>query len=175
MVEISPSGLSLTPIESPALPAVAIDPDVQTWRVQDLSSKGYGLIVDKASADAILLGGLVGIRNQEAGGWIAGAVVRKLANRVRGEMLAGVEVLSYRPVRVELEPSQGGSPVEALFLPGLDSNGKFDSMLVRAADFSAGRSYRLVAAGATYRIRLNRITKKGADWIKVRFEIEAKG
>ena len=31
--------------------AIALDPDMQTWRVKDLSSKGYGLLVDKASAD----------------------------------------------------------------------------------------------------------------------------
>lgn len=174
MVEISPSGLSLTAVETGAAPAVAMDPDLQTWRVKDLSSKGYGLLVDKASADGVMLNGVIGLRNQATGGWIVGCVVRKLANRVRGEILAGVEVLSFRPLRVALEPAEGGPAVEALYLPGYDGLGKLDSILVRTADFSATTGYRLVAGGATYRIRLNRIVKKGADWVRARFEIESR-
>lgn len=174
MVEISPSGMSLTAIDATPASPVAVDPDLQTWRVNDLSSKGYGLLVDRASADAVLLNGLVALRDQERGGWIVGTVVRKLANRVRGEMLAGIEVLAYRPVRVLLEPVPGGATVEALFLPGAEPNGKADALLLRVADFGAGKAFGLVAAGKRYPLRLNRVTRKGADWIKVRFEIDAK-
>jgi len=173
MVEISPSGLSLTAIEAaPFHPSAAIDAEVETWRVADLSSKGYGLLVDKASADLVLLNGILGVRNQSSGTWIVGTVVRKLANRVRGEVLAGVEVLCYRPVPVHLAPKAGGDPVAALYLPGTDASGKLDSIVVRAADFSAATHYRLGAGGKDYRIRLNRIVKKGADWVRARFEIE---
>jgi hypothetical protein len=174
MVEISPSGLSLTSVETGAAAAIALDPDMQTWRVKDLSSKGYGLLVDKASADGVMLNGVIGIRNQSTGGWILGTVVRKLANRVRGEILAGVEVLSFRPLRIELVPLEGGAAVEALYLPGFEGNGKLDSIVVRTADFSATTPYRLAAGGGAYRIRLNRIAKKGSDWIRARFEIEAR-
>jgi hypothetical protein len=176
MVEISPSGLSLTAIETtPSPAAAAIDADIETWRVNDLSTKGYGLLVDKASADAVMLNGIIGVRNQATGNWIIGAVVRKLANRVRGEMLAGVEVLCYRPVLVELAPGNGAAPIEALYLPGIDASGKQDSIVVRAVDFSASAPYRLTAAGAAYQVRLNRIVRKGADWVRARFEIEAGG
>jgi len=174
MVEISPSGLSLTSIEAAPLPAATVDPDIQTWRVKDLSSKGYGLLVDKASADTVLLNGVIGLRDQVTGGWILGSVVRKLANRVRGEMLAGVEVLSYHPIRAVLDPVGGGSGIEALYLPGLDPSGRLDSIAIRTTDYSATMPYHLLAGGAAYRIRLNRIAKKGADWIRVRFEIESK-
>jgi hypothetical protein len=174
MVEISPSGLSFTEVESAPAPAVAIDPDIQTWRVKDLSSKGYGLLVEKALADMVMLNGIIGLRNQVTGGWILGSVVRKFANRVRGEILAGVEVLSFRPLRVELAPVEGGPAIEALYLPGFDVTGRRDSLVIRTADFSATAPYRLQAGGETYRIRLNRIAKKGADWVRVRFEIESK-
>ena len=174
MVEISPSGLSLTAIAASTGAAAALDPDLQTWRVNDLSSKGYGLLVDRASADEVLLNGLIGIRDQSHGGWIVGTVVRKLANRMRGEMLAGVEVLSYRPIRVLLAPSEGGQPVEALFLPGMEPNGKADALLLRIADFAAGKAFGLTGQGRRFPVLLNRVTKKGADWIKVRFEVDAK-
>jgi hypothetical protein len=174
MVEISPSGLSLTSVDTGPAATAVVDPDIQTWRVKDLSSKGYGLLVEKGAADGVMLNGVIGIRNQATGGWIVATVVRKLANRVRGEILAGVEVLSFRPLRIELVPADGGPAVEALYLPGYDGYGKLDSILVRAADFSATTPYRLSAGGGGYRIRLNRIAKKGADWIRARFEIEAR-
>ncbi len=76
-------------------------------RARPGGSKGYGLLVDRAGADAVMLNGLIALRNQETGGWILGSVVRKLANRVRGEMLAGVEVLAYRPPPLSLAPVAG--------------------------------------------------------------------
>lgn len=170
-IEISPSGLSRTPIAaSPA--ATGAEPGVQTWRVFDMSSKGYGLLVDRAAAEEVLLNGLIAMRNQETGGWIIGSIVRKLSNRVRGEILAGIEVLAFHPVRVQLEPTDNGLPLEALYLPGLDSSGKLDSLLLRVSDFSSDRTFVLSASGTRFRVRLNRIIKKGADWLKARFEID---
>ena len=172
--EITPSGLSMVANQPVAAQSAATDPEVERWRVHDLSSKGYGLLVDRDSSDAVLLNGLIGLQNHETGGWIVGSVVRKLANRVRGEMLVGVEVLSFRPIPVELTPSGGGAPTQALYLPGVDTNGKLDSIVVRAGGFTSANGYVIRTGGSEYRIRLNRIITKGADWIKARFEIEAK-
>ena len=175
-IEITPSGLSLVSTDgaAPGEAAAASDAEIERWRVHDLSSKGFGLIVDRGAADAVLLNGLLGLRNQETGGWIVGSVVRKIANRVRGEMLVGVEVLSYRPIAVEIASTDGAGAIPALYAPGMDTNGKLDALIVRASDFGRGNSFVLQAGAARYRIRLNRIIKKGADWIKARFEIVSK-
>ena len=176
-IEITPSGLSLLPSD-PAAHAVAAapagDPEVERWRVHDLSSKGYGLLVSREAAETILLNGLLALQNHETGGWIVGSVVRKLANRVKGEMLIGVEVLAFRPIPVELAPAAQGHAIQALYLPGPDTNGKQDAIVVRAGEFTSSSPYLVRAGGSEYRIRLNRIIQKGADWIKARFEIEAK-
>ena len=147
---------------------------MERWRVQDLSSKGYGLLVDRTASDTAMLNGVIGLLNHETGGWIVGSVVRKQANRMRGEMLVGVEVLSYRPVAVELAHAKGATAVEALYLPGIDTNGKQDAILVRSGDFDSGRSFTIRTGNAEFRVRLNRIIRKGADWLNARFEIEAK-
>jgi hypothetical protein len=175
-IEITPSGLSLRPSEpSAAAPAgPADDPEIERWRVQDLSSRGYGLIVDHEAAEAVLLNGLIALLNHETGGWIVGSVVRKRPSRVRGEVLAGIEVLAYRPIAVDLVPSKGGDAIAALYLPGGDSSGKHDSLLVRSGDFDSGRSFTIRTGDAEFRVRLNRIIRKGADWLNARFEIEAK-
>jgi hypothetical protein len=174
--EISPTGMSLVANEAAPAPAFEepADPDIERWRVYDLSSKGYGLLVDRAASELVLLNGIIALRNHETGGWIAGLVVRKLANRVRGEILIGVEVLAYRPMPADLVPASSGSTVRALYLPGLDTNGKLDSVLVGIGDFHTDQTYAIEAGGSKYRVRLNRIIRKGADWLKARFEIESK-
>jgi hypothetical protein len=174
--EISPTGMSLVANEEAATPAFEepADPDIDRWRVYDLSSKGYGLLVDRAASELVLLNGIIALRNHETGGWIAGLVVRKLANRVRGEILIGVEVLAYRPMPADLVPTSSGPTVRALYLPGLDTNGKLDSVLVGIGDFHTDQTYAIEAGGSKYRVRLNRIIRKGADWLKARFEIESK-
>jgi hypothetical protein len=177
-LEASPSGLSLIEMPRGELAVLdtppAVDPDVERWRVYDLSSKGFGLLVDRAVSESVLLSGLIALRNHETGGWIAGTIVRKLANRVRGEILVGVEVLSYHPIPIELLPANGAGPVPALYIPGVESNGKRDSILVRVGDFRSDHSFGIKSGEAVYNVRLNRIIKKGADWIKARFEIESK-
>jgi hypothetical protein len=131
-------------------------------------------MVDRATSETILLNGLVALRNQASGGWILCTVVRKLANRARGEMLIGLEVLSYRPIPVYLTASAGGDASMGAFLPGADPGGKLDSILMHARDFTAGGTFTIEVGGARYNVRMNRIIRKGADWIKARFEIESK-
>jgi hypothetical protein len=177
MIEVSPQGLSVLSTD-PQLANVVVgthaaDPDVQRWRVQDLSARGYGLLADRAASDAVPLNSLVALRNHETGGWIVGNVVRKQPNRGRGEVLMGIEVLGYRPIPVELIP-EGTARVAAIFLPGADEGGRADALLLPADDFRAGSRYALRVGGRRYGVRLNRITGKGADWISARFEIESK-
>jgi hypothetical protein len=120
-----------------------------------------------------LLNGVVALRNQETGGWIIGTIVRKHPNRGRGEFMIGVDVLSYRPIPVDLLPD-GVNAVTALFLPGADAGGKADALLMPLGDFRSGSRFLIRVRGARYRVRLNRIIRKGADWISARYEIESK-
>jgi cyclic-di-GMP-binding protein len=173
-IEITPAGLSLVPGVGAAAVAPEVDPDIQRWRVQDLSSRGYGLIVDHEAAEVLAVGDLIALLNHETGGWIVGNIVRKRPARVRGEVLAGVEVLSYRPIAVDLLSVSRGEAVEAVFLAGGDSSGKHDSLLVRGTNFDSGRTLALKTPEGEFRLRLNRIVRKGVDWLNARFEIESK-
>ena len=178
-IEITPAGLSLVSSQpAPEMPPHADpcdgDPELERWRVHDLSSRGYGLVIDHTASDAVLLNGLMALLNQETGGWILGSVVRKRPSRVRGEVLVGVEVLAYRPIAVELAPVDGGQPTAALYLPGGDSSGKHDSLVVGSGRFDSGRAFAIRTQDGEFRVRMNRIIRKGADWINGRFEIESK-
>jgi hypothetical protein len=120
-----------------------------------------------------MLNGLIALRNHQSGGWILGTVVRKQARGPSGEVLLGVEVLSYRPIAVDLSHGKDQA-AQALYLPGLDTNGKLDGLLVRPPDFRSDTTYAIRTGGATYRVRLNRIIRKGPDWINARFELVSK-
>jgi hypothetical protein len=177
MIDISPASLSAL-VEDPQIAAAKLespsaDPEIERWRVQDISSRGYGLLVDRGAAEAVALNGLVALRNHETGGWIIGTVVRKQPNRGRAEVLVGVEILAYRPIVTELRFAAARA-VPALFLPGLDPGGKDDSLLMPLGDFDAGSRFAIKVARSDYRVRVNRILRKGADWISARFEIESK-
>ena len=176
IIEVSPAGLSVLAAD-PHIPGALIeppaaDPEVERWRVQDLSARGYGLLGDRAASEALPLHGIVALRNHENGGWIVGSVVRKQPNR-GGDVLVGIEVLGYRPIPVELA-AEGGAAAPAAFLPGEAPDGRLDSLLVPLGDFRAGSRFAIRAGGERYAVRLNRITAKGADWISARFEIESK-
>jgi hypothetical protein len=176
IIEVSPAGLSVLAAD-PHIPGALLepptaDPEVERWRVQDLSARGYGLLGDRAASEAIPLHGIVALRNHETGGWILGSVVRKQPHR-DGDVLLGVEVLGYRPIPVELR-AEGATPAPAAFLPGEDRDGKLDSLLLPLGDFRTGSRFTVRAGGERYAVRLNRITGKGTDWISARFEIESK-
>jgi hypothetical protein len=177
MIDVSPAGLSVL-VEDPHIAAAqletpATDPEIERWRVQDISSRGYGLIVDRAAAETVALNGLVALRNHETGGWIVGTVVRKQPSRGRAEVLVGVEILGYRAIPTDLR-FDGGRAVPALFLPGIDPGGKNDSLLMPLGDLGSGSRFAIGVGGSNYRVRMNRIQRKGADWISARFEIESK-
>jgi hypothetical protein len=177
VIDISPTGLSVISqdphIAAATVDSSAADPHIERWRVLDLSARGYGLLVDRAAAEAVALNGLLAVRNHETGGWIIGSVVRKQPSRGRAEVLVGVEILAYRPIPTALRFDDKRA-VPALFLPGLDPGGKRDSLLLPLGDFRSGSRFVIGVAGSDYSVRVNRIIRKGADWINARFEIESK-
>jgi hypothetical protein len=160
--------------QTAVLDGPAVDPDLERWRVHDLSSKGFGLLVDRAASENLVLNGLVAIRNNDTGGWICGNVVRKMANRGRGEVLVGLEVLAHRCIPIELRAPGADEPLAALYLPGQDPSGRQDSILLGSGDFTPNHAFGIALGVATYRVRLNRIIARGSDWIKARFEVESK-
>jgi hypothetical protein len=176
-IELSPAGLSLVEpgagaSDSPA--SAPSDPEVERWRVHDLSSKGYGLIVDRASSDAVLLNGSSPCRTTRpaagsSAAWCASSPTAcaarcwsasRCSRTVRSRSSSRRAPADPRPRR---STSRGRTPTAS----------RTRSWCARAN--SARRTATSVrTAGSEYRIRLNRIIKKGADWIKARFEIEAK-
>lgn len=144
----------------------------RVWSVHDLSSTAYGLVTRADDADGVHVGELVGLRNQETGGWIVGTVVRKVEHD-EGRALVGIEVLGFHPLAVGLG-KPGDDEGSGLYLLGGDPRGALDSLVVRSVDVAASPP-RLLSMGLDhYRIRMNQRVRKGAGWDQVRFGIESR-
>lgn len=149
------------------------------WKVHDYSSSGFGLLVDRATGECVPLQTLIALRTPGAPHWSLGSIVRKLTNRVQGQTLIGIEILSFRPLPVRLSRAPGAdapgpASLQALYVAGKNAEGKRDFMVIRQSDFASRNQFEVGARGMHYRLRLNRAVKKGTDWIALRFEVDNK-
>lgn len=162
------------------------------WQVHDMSSQGFGLTASRAESLDIDIGTLIAIKPDGFANWLVGLVVRKIAQRpAPDETLLGVELLSVRPLPVLLtrfahaidaEPDTTLAPVAAIYLAGRDSDGSSDGdgnggddvLLLPAGDFGLKTTFSLATRAARFRVRLNRVVRKGRDWVGLRFEVIAR-
>ncbi|HEX4859305.1 MAG TPA: hypothetical protein VFV17_09810 [Usitatibacteraceae bacterium] len=170
-------------LQVPGEPAPDPAGHVERWKVHDLSSKGMGLMVDRGAGERTAIGEILAVR---AGGFrhfMLGVVVRRIIHRVSGETLLGVELLSYRPLPVLLalynhprdaEPDPVSAPVAAMYLPGPDPEGKRDILALPGTDFGLKNVFKLATRETAFRVRINRILRKGQDWVGLRFEVIGK-
>ena len=158
------------------------------WQVHDMSSQGFGLTASRAESLDIVIGTLIAIKPDGFANWLVGLVVRKIAQRpAPEETLLGVELLSVRPLPVLLtryahaidaEPDPTLAPVAAIYLSGRDSDGDCNSggdvLLLPAGDFGLKTTFSLATRAARFRVRINRVVRKGRDWVGLRFEVIAR-
>jgi hypothetical protein len=145
-----------------------------------MSSKGIGLIVDRPTGDRISVGQLLAVKPDGFAYFMVGVIVRKLTQRTLGETLLGVEMLSYRPLPMTLYrytnardamPDPGNPPVPAIYLPGRDQDGKSDALVLPSGDFGLKNVFSLPTKSGNFRVRINRVLRKGDDWVGLRFEV----
>ena len=153
------------------------------WKIHDMSSKGIGLMVDRVTGERISVGQLLAVKPDGFAHFVLGVIVRKLTQRTVGETLLGVELLSCRPLPVMLQryghardatPDAASAPVSAMYLPGRDPEGKTDILVLPSGDFGLKNVFSLPTRGTNFRVRINRVLRKGADWVGLRFEVIGK-
>ena len=163
--------------------APASDTRWTRWRIHDMSSKGVGLMVERTSGERIGVGQLLALKPDGFKHFMLGVIVRKLTQRTIGETLVGVEILSYRPLPItlaryvnardtSLDPET--APIAALYLPGRNPDGKSDILVLPAGNFGLKIVFELPSKTERFRVRINRVLRKGSDWVGLRFEVIGK-
>ena len=164
-------------------PPPATDVRWTRWKIHDMSSKGIGLMVDRVTGERISVGQLLAVKPDGFANYVIGVIVRKLTQRTVGETLLGVEILSYRPLPVTLYryshardamPDSHSAPVPAMYLPGRDQEGKSDILVLPSGDFGLKNVFSLPTKAVNFRVRINRVLRKGGDWVGLRFEVIGK-
>lgn len=157
--------------------------NIGRWKIHDMSSKGMGVLVERTTGESVHVGQLLAIKPDSEKNWMLGTIVRKLTQRTIGETLLGVELLCFRPLPVTLKPfAQATDPIpdprmegmEALYLPGLEQHGRADVLVMPSRDVGLKNVFGMSASAAMYRLRINRVLRKDADWMGVRFEVLGK-
>ena len=186
--------LTLTPSQTPDNDEHAPTPGKHSgprWQVHDMSPQGFGLIASRAESLDIDIGTLIAIKPDGFAHWLVGLVVRKIAQRpALTETLLGVELLSVRPLpvlftrfshAVDAEPDPNLAPVAAIYLAvrpsdgdGVENGGGGDVLLLPAGDFGLKTTFSLATRAARFRVRINRVVRKGRDWVGLRFEVIAR-
>jgi hypothetical protein len=153
------------------------------WKIHDMSSKGIGLLVERGIGEAVSVGQLLAIKPFGEVHWTLGVLVRKLTQRTVGETLLGVEILCLRPLPITLrqfaqladsKPDASIPPTRALYLPGLEEHGRADILVMPDSDMGLKNIFGLTAMSSKYRLRINRVLRKEAGWMGVRFEVLGK-
>lgn len=138
-------------------------------RLVDESASGLGLEGDDAD-QSLAVGTLVALRREDGGPPLLAEVARRVA--VAGAPTRiGMRILSGDPRRLTLERQSRRGQVDALYLPGTDSSGRADAILVAQSDFDPQAYLDARLGDRHYGLRLNRIRHLGRGWVLAGLEV----
>lgn len=141
----------------------------------DQSETGVGLEVAMAEAADIGVGEIIAILFNDEGEPLMGQVARIVPGSREGTLRIGVHVEfeDYQPVDLNVAGAGAASRREAsaFYVPGADSSGRYDVLLVSEA-FAQGKPLCEVRMGEqVYDLRINHIRQKGRGWVAAGFEV----
>ena len=158
--------------------------EYETWVVNNESDGGYGAVLPVVENDWIRLDVLVGLRPERADHWQL-AVVRRLSRVGDGQMYAGLQVLAYSPVAVEIkqrDSRNSGYTIQGVDAATMLSNGlgvftpaksnpqKVNGLVMRSADYAQDKPLTMISMGRELKVRTREMLAKGTDWVWARVE-----
>ena len=168
----------------------ALDPAMRILQVSDISETGFGLIAGADHRDALTVGDLVAVRLTAQSPAAICVVTRKVALSQGRSSLIGLRILTRhaRPVSLEYvredEDDTAGSsasrpPASAIFVPGEDTCGRGDSLIVSETVYRSqgsqqnGRpsAFRVRFGASLFRVVLGRVKKQGRGWKMAAFDV----
>jgi hypothetical protein len=153
------------------------------WELRDVSATGVRLIAPMHAAGTLTLGMLVALRGHTEVVWKLG-VVRRMRRMTAERAEVGLQLIADSVTGVDLRGQRGEAHAEgeysvdgettsrndrafrALFLALHQRKGSvIQSLILPAAEYHAGRRFRLQTEAASYPVRFGRRIEEQADWI----------
>lgn len=98
--------------------------EIYDWKVIDSSPAGYGLYSTTERAEALKVGEIIGLQQQNEAiinNWLLG-VIRWIRITADGELLLGIQLLATNAVPIRIQINAETKPLRALFIPETDSD-----------------------------------------------------
>jgi hypothetical protein len=177
------NGFARTHDGARAAPATAFEPVLarqpRRFALRDRNESGLGLVAPRDEAAALQPGDLLGVRVDPTLPCVLCEIVRKVTASSDGDTLLGTRVISREGLPLYLKregsPPDAAPDVEAFYIPGTDSSGSADSLLISEAVFQGGGVLLMRETGRTFRLSVNRGRRHGRGWVLGGLEFVAEG
>lgn len=146
------------------------DGSCATWEVEDISTGGFRCIVPSASASALEIGSLIGLRPEKLDYWGVG-IVRRMSRDQQDNLVVGVEILSNRVTNVELCEQKSEIDQHALWLKDQRDSQEEVRLLMSSDTFSTHRSMHASFESKNYLLIPLSLLEKGDDFDLARYRI----
>jgi hypothetical protein len=153
------------------------------WQVKDRSVAGLRIAASGGIGQALVLGGLVAVRQSDLSDWVVG-VVRRLNKVSTEDVEAGVSIIAERVVPVALhakrDPKEDlgfvvngvdvstiGSRFDGLYLPPPSRPDKplaVKTLIVPTSEYAEGRQLILTTGRSVYTIALRHLVEQRSEW-----------
>jgi hypothetical protein len=145
-------------------------------RLLDESGDGLGIEFDDNAVQPIEVGALVSLQQDGEATPIDCEVVRRTAvggdtSTTGAKTRLGLKVLSREPKKLELLGRGSGRTLDAIYMPGSDTAGHLDTLLVSEIDFDRHGDLEARFDDLTFVIRMNRVRYHGRGWHLAGFEV----
>ncbi len=145
-------------------------------RLLDESADGLGIECDDNTVQPLDVGALISLQQDGEATPIICEVVRRTA--IGGDVpnagtktRLGLKVLSREPKKLKLHGRGSGKNLDALYLPGQDTAGHLDTLLVSEIDFDTHGDLEARFDDRTFLLRMNRVRYHGRGWHLAGFEV----
>lgn len=149
------------------------------FRLRDHNDSGLGLLAPRDEAAALHPGDLIGVRTDPSAPCLVCEVVRKVHPADDSDTLLGTRVVSRNALPLSLKRAGAAAAsapdIDVLYVPGTDSSGRADSLLVSDAVFQSAGVLTKHDAAQTFRLSLNRGRHRGRGWVLAGLEFLAEG
>ena len=163
------------------------------WQVKDRSVAGLRIYAGGGAGQALMLGALVAVRQNDVTGWVLG-VVRRLNKLSTDEVEVGVSLIAERVVPMSLhakreakqdmgivvngfDASTLGPRIDGLYLPPPSRPDKplvVKTVIVPTHEYAEGRKMILTTGRSIYTVALRQLVEQRADWSWVAIQIVEK-
>ncbi len=166
--------------------------DHTTWQVKDRSLSGLRIFTQGEAGQALMVGGLVAVRQSDVSKWRLGAI-RRINRLPSGEVEAGVSLIAERfdaitlYAKREIEQDSGiavegaeaplGQSIEGLYVPPPSRPHKpilAKTVIVPTHEYTEGREVMLTTPRSIYTVAMRQLVEQRGEWSWVAIKIVGK-